>query len=226
MTSALSRSVEDYLKAIYVLSQRDGSATTTEIADRLAVTPASVTGMVKKLAEAGHLKHEPYRGARLTDQGRAAALGVVRRHRILETYLISKLGYDWSNVHAEAERLEHSVSDELVERMALALGQPRYDPHGAPIPTPAGEIERTVYVSLDQCEVGARAFLRQVGDHDAERLRYLKQIGLVPMTEITVVDRQPLGGTMTLRLVDGETPEAREQVIGTELAKTLLVERR
>ena len=224
--TALSRSVEDYLKAIYQLSERGGSAANTDIADRLAVTPASVTGMVKRLAGAGHLKYERYRGSRLTQRGRLAALSVVRRHRILETYLISKLGYDWSNVHSEAERLEHCASDELIERMAAALGQPRYDPHGAPIPTSAGRIERTGYVTLDQCALGSRSFLRQVEDHDAERLRYLKPIGLVPKTRITVLDRQPLGGTMTLRLSGDRTAESKEQVIGTDLARTLLVEPR
>ena len=123
-------------------AERGEGAATSDIAQRLGVAPASVTGMIKRLAESGLLEHEPYRGARLTDQGRHAALAVMRRHRILEAYLINKLAYDWSSVHEEAERLEHAVSDELIERMAFALGEPRYDPHGAPIPTRDGEIER------------------------------------------------------------------------------------
>ncbi len=223
MTTTLSRSVEDYLKVIYQITERSDSGGTTEIAGRLDLTPASVTGMVKKLAESGLLEHVPYKGVRLTDQGRVAALAVMRRHRILEAYLITKLGYDWSNVHQEAERLEHAVSDELVERMAFALGQPKYDPHGAPIPTPEGEIERTAYVPLAECEVGATVHVRQVGDDDAERLRYLKSIGLVPMTEVTVVDKQPFGGPITLRLAGRET---KDRVIGTELAESLWVEKR
>lgn len=221
MTAPLSRSVEDYLKAIWQLA-RAGDAATSDIAARLDVAAPSVTGMIKRLAEAGHVEYEPYRGVRLTEQGRLAALAVIRRHRIIETYLITKLGYDWSSVHDEAERLEHAVSAELVERMAFALGHPRYDPHGAPIPTPDGEIEEIACVSLDQVEVGARVALRQVGDDDAERLRYLKSIGLIPMTAIEVLDRQPFGGPITVRV--GET-ETRDRVIGRELAACLFVER-
>lgn len=223
MTALLSRSVEDYLKAIYQLSERSGSAGTTEIAERLELTPASVTGMVKKLAESRHLEHAPYRGVRLTSEGRQAALAVMRRHRILETFLITKLGYDWSNVHEEAERLEHAVSAELIERMAGALGDPKYDPHGAPIPTPEGEIETIETVTLAECDVGATVYVRHVGDDDAARLRYLKSIGLVPMAEVRVMDRQPFGGPITLRVAGRKV---KDQVIGVELAESLHVERR
>lgn len=223
MTAPLSRSVEDYLKAIYRLSERGGAAATSEIAQRMELAPASVTGMVKKLAESGHLEHVPYHGVRLTGPGRRAALAVVRRHRILETYLIVKLGYDWASVHEEAERLEHAVSDELVERMAEALGSPRYDPHGAPIPTRDGEIERSDFPSLEQMEVGARVELRQVDDDDPERLRFLKSLGLVPAALLVVTDRQPFGGPIRVK-VGGE--EGEECVIGMELASCILVERR
>jgi len=219
----LSRSVEDYLKTIYQLAEGAGEVATTEIAERLLVAPASVTGMIKRMAESGLLEHEPYRGVRLTKEGRKSALAVMRRHRLLETYLITKLGYDWSSVHEEAERLEHAVSDELVERMAFALGDPKYDPHGAPIPTKDGEIERLEYVPLAEVEAGARVALRQVGDDDSERLRYLKSIGLVPMVEMTVLDKQPFGGPITLRV---GTKETKDRTIGLELATRLLVERR
>jgi DtxR family Mn-dependent transcriptional regulator len=219
----LSRSVEDYLKTIYQLAEGAGEVATTGIAERLEVAPASVTGMIKRMAEAGLLEHEPYRGVRLTRAGRRAALAVIRRHRLLETYLITKLAYDWSSVHDEAERLEHAVSDELVERMAFALGDPKYDPHGAPIPTREGEIERPAYVPLVDVEVGSRVVLRLVGDDDSERLRYLKSIGLVPMVEMTVLDKQPFGGPITLRL---GTTDTKDRTIGTALAARLLVERR
>lgn len=223
MTAALSRSVEDYLKAIFSISERSGGAhaATNEIAELLALTPASVTGMVKKLAESGMLEHEPYRGVRLTPGGEKAALAVVRRHRILEAYLITKLGYDWSNVHDEAERLEHAVSDDLIERMAFALGEPKYDPHGAPIPTRDGTIERPLYVALAEVAPGSRVKVRQVSDDDSERLRYLKSIGLMPMTEVLVVDKQPFDGPITVRL--GATATV-DRVIGKELAACLLVE--
>lgn len=224
MTAALSRSVEDYLKAIYQLAESAGDETvaTSEIAGRLAVAAPSVSGMVKRLAEAGHLEHVPYRGVKLTEGGQRAALAVMRRHRILETYLITKLGYDWAGVHEEAERLEHAVSDELVERMAFALGNPQYDPHGAPIPTRDGTIERREYEKLADIEVGAAATMRQVGDDDPERLRFLKSLGLVPMTPITVTDKQPFDGPITIR-VGGD--KGGERVIGTELAACIYVER-
>src|SRR5437867_8645966 len=144
----LTRSVEDYLKAIYHLSSQGGFAATSDIAAMLDVSPPSVSGMVKRLSEMGLIEHVPYRGVQLTSQGRRAALRMIRRHRVLELYLTRTLGYDWDNVHNEAERLEHAVSDELIERMAAALGDPHYDPHGAPIPTAAGEIEETDLTSL------------------------------------------------------------------------------
>ena len=223
MTATLSRSVEDYLKTIYRLSEGGGAAATNDIAQKLDLSPASVTGMVKKLAESGHLEHVPYHGVKLTGPGRLAALAVMRRHRVLETYLITKLAYDWSNVHAEAELLEHAVSDELIDRMAFALGEPRYDPHGAPIPTRDGDIERVDLEPLAGIEAGSRVSLRQVDDDDPERLRYLKSIGLVPVVELEVADRQPFGGPITVRL-GGKQSE--ERVIGAELAASLLVERR
>ena len=222
MTAPLSRSVEDYLKTIYQLA-RDGHAATTDIAERLVIAPASVTGMIKRLAESGHVEHEPYRGVRLTPQGRAVALAVMRRHRIIESYLITKLGYDWATVHVEAERLEHAASDDLIERMALALGQPQYDPHGAPIPTRDGEIEQIDLVPLAEVAPGSRVALRQVEDSDPERLRYLKSLGLVPTVEVEVTDRQPFGGPLTVR-IGGK--DSVERVIGVELASCLLVERR
>jgi DtxR family Mn-dependent transcriptional regulator len=178
--------------------------------------------MIKRLAESGLVEHEPYRGARLTATGRGAALAVMRRHRIIETYLITKLAYDWSTVHEEAERLEHAVSDELIERMAFALGFPQYDPHGAPIPTKDGEIERPHYARLADVDTGARVALRQVGDDDdSERLRYLKSLGLVLSVEMVVLDKQPFGGPITVRIGVKET---KDRVIGNELAETLMVE--
>lgn len=219
----LSRSMEDMLKAVFQLTDHAGDAGTSDIAELLGIAPASVTGMIKRMAESGLVEHEPYRGSRLTAHGRTAALRIIRRHRLIETYLITKLGYDWSTVHDEAERMEHAVSDELVERMAFALGFPQYDPHGAPIPTREGEIERPGYVTLASVEAGRRVSLRQVGDDDSERLVYLKSLGLVPPVELVVLDKQPFDGPMTVRIGVGET---RDRVIGAELAATLMVEPR
>ena len=211
----LTRSVEDYLKAIYHLSSQGGFAATSDIAASLEVAPPSVSGMVKRLSETGLIEYVPYRGVTLTPQGRRAALKMIRRHRILEVYLTQQLGYDWGGVHEEAERLEHAVSDTLIERMAGALGQPQYDPHGAPIPTAAGEIEEADLIALADVPVGTEVELRQVGTRDPARLRYLAEQGLVPGTRLTVTDRQPFNGPTMVRL--GETT----RVVGRELATAI-----
>jgi len=182
----LSRSVEDYLKAIYGLSERGDAASTSAIADSLAVQPASVTGMVKRMAESGLLEHAPYRGVRLTDRGVREALKVLRRHRIIETYLCERLGFAWEDVHEEAERLEHAASDTLVERMAAALQFPSHDPHGAPIPTSAGEIETIDFATLADALPGASVRVRAVRDEDPDRLRFIEAAGLTPGAMIRV----------------------------------------
>ncbi len=132
---SLTAPVEDYLKVIYELESNGGNAPTNDIASRLSIAPASVTGMVRRLAEQGLLEYERYRGVKLTTRGRQAALRTVRRHRIIETYLVHALGYTFNDVHDEAERMEHAVSEEMIDRMAAALGHPTHDPHGTPIPT-------------------------------------------------------------------------------------------
>jgi len=213
--SPLTRSVEDYLKVIYHLSSQGGFAATSDIAAQLDVSAPSVSGMVKRLSETGLIEHVPYRGVQLTAQGRRAALKMIRRHRILEVYLIEQLGYDWDGVHDEAERLEHAVSDKLIERMSGALGNPRYDPHGAPIPTAAGEIEEADFVSVADADVGQSLDLRQVGTEDPARLRYLAEQGLVPGTRLVITDRQPFNGPTTVRLASGA------RIIGRELAQLL-----
>src|SRR5213592_1097565 len=212
----LTRSVEDYLKVIYHLSSQGGFAATSDIAALLEVAPPSVSGMVKRLSETGLIEHVPYRGVQLTAQGRRAALRMIRRHRVLEVYLSQQLGYDWDGVHTEAERLEHAVSDELIERMAKALGDPQYDPHGAPIPTAAGEIEEAELVPLAKTEVGGRVVLQEVGDEHPARLHYLAEQGLTPGVRLTVIERQPFNGPTIVRLGDGTT-----RVVGQELALLL-----
>jgi DtxR family transcriptional regulator, Mn-dependent transcriptional regulator len=217
-TPPLTRSVEDYLKVIYHLSSQGGFAATTDIATMLEVAPPSVSGMVKRLSETGLIEHVPYRGVQLTAQGRRAALRMIRRHRILELYLTQALAFDWGGVHAEAERLEHAVSDDLIERMANALGHPQYDPHGDPIPTAAGEIEETELVSLADARVGAKLELRQVGTQDPARLRYFAEQNLTPGILVTVSARQPFNGPTTITLV----PSGDPRVLGRELAQLLL----
>jgi len=214
----LTRSVEDYLKSVFHLTSQGGFATTSDIAAMLEVAPPSVSGMMKRLSETGLIEHVPYRGVQLTPQGRRAALQMIRRHRILESYLTSKLGYDWGDVHVEAERLEHAVSEKLIERMAEALGEPRYDPHGAPIPTAAGEIEEAELITLADVPVGAMVVLRQVGNEEPERLHYLAEQGLMPGTRLAVVERQPFNGPTTVRF------GMETRVVGRELASLLWCE--
>ncbi len=216
----LSRSIEDYLKVIYKLQEASGTAQTSVIAEALSIAPPSVSGMVKRLAEAGLLEHSRYHGVRLTEEGQRQALRMLRRHRIIESYLIEQLGYDWHNVHEEAERLEHAVSDDLIDRMDQALGRPSHDPHGAPIPTPDGEIETTHYVPMTDMDVGSAGELRMVGDKDSERLRFIASLGLRPGVAFDVVARQPFKGPLTIRLAGD-----REEIIGYELANSLQCEK-
>lgn len=184
-----SRAVEDYLKAVYKLEQHTPAVSTTALADELGRSAASVTNMVKGLAEDGLLAHTPYRGVSLTASGELTALRIIRRHRVLELYLIEKLGYSWADVHAEAERLEHAASDALIDRMARALGEPSVDPHGSPIPTRDGEIASTEWVALPELENGRRGIVREVSDDNPEALRRLASLGLFPGTEIQVLKR-------------------------------------
>ncbi|OLE60676.1 MAG: hypothetical protein AUG10_04615 [Gemmatimonadetes bacterium 13_1_20CM_2_70_10] len=214
----LTRSVEDYLKVIYHLSSQGGFAGTSDIAAMLDLAPPSVSGMVKRLSEAGLIEHVPYRGVQLTAQGRRAALRMIRRHRVLETYLTQQLGYDWDGVHAEAERMEHAVSDDLIERMAGALGDPRYDPHGEPIPTAALEIEEVELVRLSEAAVGQALELREVATQDPARLRFLAEQGLTPGARLVVTDRQPFNGPTTVQL----RGSSAARVVGQELARLLL----
>jgi DtxR family Mn-dependent transcriptional regulator len=216
--SRLSRSTEDYLKVIHELESQGGSAQTGAIAAALAIAPPSVSGMVKRLSEMGMLEYEPYRGVHLTRAGRREALRIVRRHRVLETYLTSKLGYGWDSVHEEAERLEHAVSDELIERMAMAVGNPQYDPHGAPIPSKDGEIKAPATVPLSEVPVGETAELRMVDGRDPDVLRYLASLGLRIGAVFEVIARQPFRGPVSIRLLGNVQ---REQVVGHSLAESL-----
>jgi DtxR family Mn-dependent transcriptional regulator len=215
----LTRSVEDYLKAIYTLSPEGRPASTSDIAHRLELSAPSVSGMVKRLSEQGLLEHVPYRGVQLTEEGRRAALRMIRRHRILETYLVARLGFGWDTVHEEAERLEHAVSDTVVERMAEALGNPGADPHGEPIPTADGLIEEISATPLSDVPPGETVEVRRVTAGDPDRLRYLASVGLTPGAVITVLEHQPFMGPTTFRIDD------RIRVLGHELALGLLCSR-
>lgn len=216
---SLTPSVEDYLKAIYTLSPEGRPASTSDIAHRLELSAPSVSGMVKRLSEQGLLEHVPYKGVQLTEEGRRAALRMIRRHRVIETYLVGRLGYSWDTVHQEAERLEHAVSDTLIERMAEALGNPGADPHGEPIPTQDGLIEEISATPLSDIRPGDTVQVRRVTAGDPDRLRYLASVGLKPGVVVTVLEQQPFRGPITFRIDD------RVRVLGYELALSLLCSR-
>ena len=213
----LTEPVEDYLKVIYDIELGGGAAATNDIAQRLDIAPASVSGMVRRLADHGLLAHERYRGVRLTEAGRRAALRTLRRHRVIESYLVQALGFAWDRVHEEAERLEHAASDDLVDRMAAAIGEPAYDPHGAPIPTREGAVDEAPHLALAELPTGTLARVTRVSDEDGELLRYLAELGLHPGATVRVRARAPFDGPLTLD-VDGA-----ERVVGLELARQLRV---
>ncbi len=214
----LSGPVEDYLKVIFELETSAGVAGTNEIAGALGVAPASVSGMVRRLADQGLISHERYRGVQLTKAGRLAALRTIRRHRVIEAYLTTALGYPWDRVHDEAERLEHAASDELIDRMAAAIGEPTTDPHGAPIPSRDGTLNEPALQSLATVPVGARVCIQRVGDRDAEQLRYLAELGITPGRLVEVLAREPFDGPISLRV--GRITRS----IGAGLAKQILVD--
>jgi DtxR family Mn-dependent transcriptional regulator len=174
--------------------------------------------MIRRLAEQELVTHERYRGVRLTRAGRRAALRTIRRHRVIEAYLTTALGYPWDRVHDEAERLEHAASDELIDRMAAAIGEPETDPHGAPIPTREGTLVEQRLVSLATVAVGSRVRIQRVGDRDAEQLRYLAELGIVPGRQVEVVARAPFDGPIDLRV--GRVVRS----IGPALARQIAVE--
>ena len=219
---SLTGPVEDYLKAIYELERIGEPASTNDIALRLAISPASVSGMVRRLADQGLITHEPYRGVRLTSDGRRAALRTLRRHRILECYLTEVLSYPWDRVHEEAERLEHAASEELIERMAAALGDPEQDPHGAPIPTRDGRVEEATFRSLAEGAQGERLRVRRVEDENAARLRYLAELGIRPGALVRILDKAPFDGPITLWVDDAGGGATR--AIGVGLAQQVFVD--
>jgi len=188
----LTEAQEDYLKAILLLEEEGGRATTQALAEALGVRPASVTEMLKKLAELGLVRHTPYRGAELTPLGRRVALEVVRHHRLLETFLHQALGYSWEEVHAEAERLEHHISEAFEHRIAELLGHPERDPHGDPIPGPGLELGLDEGMGLLQAPLGQARLLRVLAQ-DPDTLNLLAQLGLRPGQEVEILERSPEG---------------------------------
>jgi len=215
----VSPHVQDYAKAVYALEVREGAAVlTNDLAERLGVTPGSVSGMVRKLAELGLVEHERYHGVRLTVHGRRVALEVLRHHRLLELFLAEELGMPWDRVHAEAEVLEHVLSEDLERLIADRLGHPTVDPHGDPIPTAAYEIDEPQTQRLDELPVGAVGRFVRVSDSDPEMLRYLSAQGIELGDQLEVIGRQPFGGPMFVRFSE------REHALGGELARAMRID--
>ncbi|HYW09664.1 MAG TPA: metal-dependent transcriptional regulator [Longimicrobium sp.] len=215
--SMFSPVVEDYLKAVWMLQQAESPVATSRIAERLGLTSAAVTVMVKRLADQGLLRHELYHGARLTATGELAALRIIRRHRILELFLVEKLGYEWDHVHVEADRLEHAASSELIERLARLLGEPDRDPHGNAIPTAAGEVDTARYPSLGDLAAGDRRHILEVEVEEPEQLRYLGSLNLRPGAEVELLDRSPFEGPVSIAVNGART------VISHSLAQRIRV---
>jgi DtxR family transcriptional regulator, Mn-dependent transcriptional regulator len=213
-----SSAVEDYLKAVYALETRlEGPVPTNALAERLGVTAGSVSAMLRRLDELGLLEHERYRGVTLTDEGRRIALHTLRKHRLLELLLVEMLDVPWDRVHREAELLEHGLSDELAERIAAKLGNPGFDPHGDPIPNRDLDVTERETRSLDEVEVGETVAFVRVSDADPAMLRYLSERGIVPGVTLTVADRQPFGGPLTVRHAGGD------HALGNQLAAAMRV---
>jgi DtxR family Mn-dependent transcriptional regulator len=213
----LSEAQEDYLKQIFLLADAGGPVSTQALAERLGVRPASVTGMVGRLAQLGLVNHERYHGTRLTEQGLRVALEMLRHHRLLETYLAKTLGYGWDEVHDEAERLEHVISERFEERIAEALGHPTRDPHGDPIPDAELRLPAVrAWIRLTQGEVGCRATIARASSQDRDSLNLLSRLRLVPGTVVEVVETGPAGVRLAV--------EGRTCLLPRELADELWLE--
>jgi len=210
--------IEDYAKAIYALAAHaEGPISTSLIAGRLGVAPGTVTAMLKRMSGLGLLRYEPYQGVELTEAGERVALEVIRHHRLIEAYLAEALGMPWDRVHDEAEVLEHYISEELEERMAVALGNPERDPHGDPIPDRELAVSGEGGVALAGLEPGEGGTFTRVSDGEPEMLRYLAEREIRPGVELRVTEREPFGGPLTVSV--GE----REHTIGEELATRMLI---
>ncbi len=213
-----SEAIEDFLKAVYLLQQEQARVQTSTLADTLRISAPSTTEMAKKLAKARLIEHEPYHGMRLTPAGERIALEIIRHHRLVELFLVRALDYTWDEVHEEAERLEHAISERLATRMAEFLGNPRYDPHGDPIPSPEGDVYPRDLTPLSEWPLDHPGLVASVRDQSPDMLRYLSQKGLVVGVQIQVLARDPFDGPVSLRV--GEC----DQMIGQHVAEFILIQ--
>ena len=222
MRDALTQSIEDYLKAIFELTQKSGRASTTQLAEHLNVTPASVTGMIKKLAATNPplLEYRKHRGVVLTENGREIALEILRHHRLLELFLHEVLDYPWDEVDEEADRLEHVISEKFEERIAKTLGHPEYDPHGDPIPTKDLRMPSTSTIPLSTLRPGQSASIKRVKDDDSELLKHLEAIGVIPDTRIKITNYSEFDGNLHIIIEKSNQVE----VLGPKITNQIFVE--
>jgi DtxR family Mn-dependent transcriptional regulator len=215
----LTPAVEDYLKIIYELTSVSGRASTTQIAEAMDVKPASVTGMIQKLAtfDPPLVEYQKHRGVVLTPAGDRAALEILRHHRLLEHFLHKTLGFSWDRVHEEADRLEHVISEEFEERLAQVLGDPTHDPHGDPIPTRDLKMPSCAILCLADLQVGQRAVVKRVRDTDPELLRYLGKIGVIPEARFEVIGYSTFDRNLKIQLIDKDEPLVLGQKITCEI---------
>lgn len=212
----LSQSIEDYLKAIYKLQQEEG-ASTTRIAEAMEVSSASATNMIKKLAKMGLVDYQSYKGAKLTESGRKIALEVIRHHRLLELYLLEVMGYSWDEVHDEAEKLEHHISEQFEDKIAELLDDPTHDPHGDPIPSKEGIMPEMDVLPLAQAVEDSRYLVSRVKNQDPELLRYLEKMGILTGTTFTLVEKKPFKGPVKIEI------QGEEQSLGHEVAEQIFI---
>ena len=209
-----SQNTEDYIKGIYKLQKGGQKVTTSALAKHLGIGDGSVTDMVKKLSQKKLIRYTPYRGVVLTDTGARLALKTVRRHRLWEMFLVQFLGYSWDEIHDEAERLEHSTSDEMERRLDRALGFPKVDPHGDPIPSVKGEVATIEYLSLADSEVGREGSIVRVSDDSPEVLRYMEKLGVVLNKKVKVVDKIQFDGSVIIKMGSHEISLSRQMAQG------------
>ncbi len=217
----LAPRISDCLKLIHAMQERGQKVSTSAVSERLGVSDATATMMFKDFAAAGWVEHVPYRGVRLTPLGERKAMEVIRHHRLLELYLARQLGYSWDKVHAEADRLEHVISEEFEDKLDELLGYPTVDPHGDPIPGKDGTVTARTGRTLSQLKDGESAQILRVSDQNPEKLCYLGELGLYPETLIQVIDRAPFGGPLRVRV--GTSEPQIERLLSPELATDIVV---
>lgn len=212
----LSPAVEDYLKTIYKLDTEKTGVSTKELAAAMEISAASATNMIKRLAEKGFVEYESYKGAYLTPAGEKISLEIIRHHRLLELYLLKMMDYSWDEVHKEADKLEHHISEQFEDKIAELLNNPTHDPHGDPIPTKEGTLPKLEGMSLAKAQEGDKKVISRIIDQDPDRLRYLEKKGLIPGVQLLIIAKEPFNGPLTIQI------EERQEVIGGNIAASII----